>query len=239
MTKRTFRTGALIAGLALALIAGDAATAQTGVINACVQQSTGALRIVNEGDECGKNWSPLSWNEQGPAGPAGAPGADGAAGAAGADGADGATGPTGPAGPAGTTGQDARTVFGSSGVFVSVGTDWTALPGLSTTLDLTAGAVLFVATDGGVAMSGAGRASVDVALFVDGVRTEGGLRRVSVAETTTDVDTWAISQSLTLPAGAHTVEVRTRFGSGIGTVMVSGGPTSILRGELTGLLLKR
>lgn len=253
MTKRTVRTAVLIAGMALALIASDAATAETGVINACVQQSTGALRIVAADEECPKYWAPLSWNEQGlagpagPTGPSGATGATGPTGATGAEGPSGAMGPTGPtgpsgatgpAGPAGTTGQNARTVFSSSGATVSAGGDWTPLPGLSLTVDVPAGAVVYVATDGGVAMSGTGRAHVEVALFVDGVRTQGGLRRMSVAEATTDVDTWAISLSLDLTPGSHTVDVRARHGSG-GSVMVAGGPASSLRGELTGMILKQ
>ena len=253
MTKRTVRTAVLIAGMALALIASDAATAETGVINACVQESTGTLRIVGADEECPKNWTSLSWNVQGvpgpagptgpegPTGPSGATGPEGPAGPSGATGPEGPTGPsgaTGPEGPAGTTGQNARTVFSTGGVTVSLGGDWTPVPGLSLTADVPAGAVVYVATDGGVAMSGTGRAHVEVAIFVDGARTQGGLRRMSVAEATTDVDTWAISLSLELAPGTHTVDVRARHAVG-GSVVVAGGAGNALRGELTGMLLKR
>ena len=256
MTKRTARNGALIAALAFALIAADAASSDTGTIYACVQSSTGSVRIVASGESCGNNAWPLSWSQQGPAGPAGPTGPTGATGATGpageagpagptgpmgptgATGPAGETGPAGPAGPAGTTGQSARTALGSGVAFVSPGSDWTLLPGLTLTTVVPENAVLYVSTDGGVAISGAGRASVDVALFVDGVRVEGGLRRVSVADSTTDVDTWGISQSLQLAPGTYTVDVRTRHGAGTGTAMVSGNSASLLRGELTALVLK-
>lgn len=254
MTKRTLRTGALIAGLAFGLIAADAATAETGVINACVQQASGIVRIVGAGEECGKNWSPLSWNVQGLTGPAGATGPTGPSGATGLSGAIGATGPAGPSGatgpagvtgpagatgPAGTTGQDAKTAFGTGGVFPVDTVNFVPLPGLSLTLNVPSDAMVYIATDGGVAMSGLGKASADVAVFVDGARTQGGLRRVSVAEATTDFDTWAISLSLQLPAGTHTVDVRTRYGSGTGSVMVGARGGLLLQGELTALILKK
>ena len=271
MTKRTIWTGVLIAGLALALIAGDAATAETGVINACVHEGNGALRIVGPDEECGGHWTPISWNEQGPAGlpgtdgqagpegPAGATGPAGPVGETGPEGPTGATGPQGPAGetgvtgatgatgapgadgapgPAGTTGQNGRTVFGAAVVTVSLGGDWTLLPGLTMSPNVPEDAVVYVATDGGVAMSGTGKAHVEVAVFVDGARVQGGLRRMSVAEATTDVDTWAISLTLDLTPGTHTVDVRARHGSG-GSVLVSGAGGSPLRGELTGILIKK
>jgi hypothetical protein len=92
---------------------GFAAATTAGVINACVNNSSGTLKIVSATDTCPTNWTALSWNQQGPEGLTGATGATGltglmgatgASGASGADGAAGATGATGAQGPAGPTG---------------------------------------------------------------------------------------------------------------------------------------
>jgi len=133
----------------------------------------------------------------------------------------------------------AHTVQASDGVTVSAAAPgFRPIPGLSLSLTVPANAVVYVATDGGVAMSGFGKGSAEVAIFVDGARTLGGLRRLSVAEATTDLDTWAMSLSLQLTPGSHTVEVRAAHGSG-GSVMVSGPSSSLLQGELTVLILNR
>ena len=253
MTKRTVRNGALIAALAFALVAADAASSDTGTIYACVQNSTGTVRIVTSGEACASNATLLSWSQQGPAGPTGPTGPtgpEGATGATGPAGPTGATGPTGPTGatgpegpsgatgPAGTTGQSAQTAFGTGSLWVS--TDFARVPGLSLTVTVPADAVVYVSTDGGVAFSGAnGSATADVAVFVNGVRTQGGMRRVSVAAGTTDVSTWSVSVSVPLAAGTHTVDVRSRFGSGVGSVFVSAADGTVLQGELTVLVLKK
>ena len=107
-------------------------------------------------------------------------------------------------------------------------------------LTVPANAVVYFATDGGLATTSNGAATVEVAVFVDGLRVQGGLRRVSVAAATTDVSTWSLSLSLPLDAKtAHTVDVRARYVTGFASVMVSGGSASALRGELTALLLNR
>ncbi|MFZ1084938.1 MAG: hypothetical protein WAN35_08235 [Terracidiphilus sp.] len=96
-----------------ALLLGAAAIAApvSTNISACINTTTGAVRIVNStnlcvaGQETGTSWALI-----GPAGSAGTPGApgpagpQGPAGAAGSTGATGATGATGPAGPAGPEG---------------------------------------------------------------------------------------------------------------------------------------
>lgn len=75
--------------------------AQEGVIRGCVSPG-GALRIVNPGENCRGNESPLIWNVRGPsgltgaAGPAGPAGPAGAEGPAGRDGRDAAVAPTPP-----------------------------------------------------------------------------------------------------------------------------------------------
>ena len=98
----------VIASVALFLALGGGAYAASGalsggVIHACYQKQTGALRVALRGT-CEKSQVALAWNQTGPAGPAGATGPAGQAGATGPAGATGATGPAGPAGPAGATG---------------------------------------------------------------------------------------------------------------------------------------
>jgi len=51
-----------------------ASSASAQVINACVNDATGFVRIVTDSSECRPPDSPISWNVQGPAGPMGQPG---------------------------------------------------------------------------------------------------------------------------------------------------------------------
>lgn len=113
----------VIAAIGLSTIAiGNAIT--TGPIYACVNNSSGTIKIVDATAQCSNNEIQLVWNRegppgatgptgatgaQGPAGAAGATGATGASGADGAAGAAGATGPTGPQGPAGPAGPAGAT----------------------------------------------------------------------------------------------------------------------------------
>src|SRR4051794_27348718 len=107
---------AVVAGAVLAGAAGVATATSmvqgstTTAIQACQNNGSGLLRVVNSTSDCRQNETALTWNvagATGPAGPAGATGPAGPAGptgAKGATGANGATGATGPAGPAGATG---------------------------------------------------------------------------------------------------------------------------------------
>ena len=61
----------VLVGFVSALLA-SSASAQ--VINACVNDATGFLRIVTDPSDCRPPDSPISWNVQGPAGPMGQPG---------------------------------------------------------------------------------------------------------------------------------------------------------------------
>jgi|GEM_PF-3360075 len=51
-----------------------ASSASAQVINACVNDATGFVRIVSDPNDCRPPDSPVSWNVQGPAGPMGATG---------------------------------------------------------------------------------------------------------------------------------------------------------------------
>lgn len=106
-----------LAGVALAatIMAGGLASAaipdeETGKIHGCYNQTTGVLRVLEEGTQCLAVEKPIWWNQTGPAGPPGAsvtgpPGPEGPQGPQGTTGPmgpTGATGATGPQGPAGT-----------------------------------------------------------------------------------------------------------------------------------------
>ncbi len=98
MFLRTFGQGSRVAvfGILMAVVGGFIATGVTSLvsahgsdaskIHACVNNSSGTIKIVGVSDTCKNNESALDWNIQGQ------PGAAGAAGPA---------GPVGPAGPAG------------------------------------------------------------------------------------------------------------------------------------------
>ena len=76
---------ALLAGGAMAV---GAIPSSNGTINACYSKKTGAMRIVDAKEKCGKKERRLTWNEKGVKGDPGAAGA---------------TGARGPMGPAGAT----------------------------------------------------------------------------------------------------------------------------------------
>jgi len=82
----------------------------TASINACVNTSTGTVRIVSSPGACVSGEAAVAWalagptGPQGPSGPAGANGAPGPIGPVGPAGINGAPGPVGSAGPVGATG---------------------------------------------------------------------------------------------------------------------------------------
>src|SRR3954452_17577722 len=97
--------GAVLAGAAgvataTSMVQGSATTA----IQACQNNGSGLLRIVDSTRDCRKNETALTWNVAGATGPAGPAGATGPAGPAGPTGPQGAAGGTGPTGAAGATG---------------------------------------------------------------------------------------------------------------------------------------
>jgi hypothetical protein len=118
-TKKRFLTVAslfasFLAGNALsgghALAEGEAPSPQT-VVNICVDNKTGAMRLPPNG-RCtrGKELlTPFAAGPQGPIGPVGPQGIQGVAGPAGPAGPQGAAGVQGPAGPMGPTGLTGAT----------------------------------------------------------------------------------------------------------------------------------
>lgn len=106
----------LAAAIIATSTAGLAAAVTTGLIYACVNNSSGTIRIGSATTTCAGNEIQVVWNAQGvtgatgptgatgATGPMGPTGATGSTGATGDTGATGETGPTGPTGPIGLTG---------------------------------------------------------------------------------------------------------------------------------------
>ena len=99
----TFQCLVGVTVLALGL-AGLPSRAEAAVINACVKQEDGKVRIVAPGTACKHHETAMTWDSTGPAGATGLTGAAGVAGPAGPVGAAGADGTAGPQGPPGTGG---------------------------------------------------------------------------------------------------------------------------------------
>ena len=104
---------------------GLATAVSTGMIYACVNNSSGTIKIVSATTTCANNEIQVVWNAEGvtgatgPTGPIGPTGATGAVGATGATGAVGATGPEGPIGPTGPQGPIGPT--GATGATGAIG----------------------------------------------------------------------------------------------------------------------
>ena len=93
-----------------------AGVSDPGVIHACVQRSSGQVRIVGVNGTCSGSEDPLHWSvvsagagAQGLQGPMGPPGPMGPAGPQGPQGQQGPAGPAGPSGPQGTQGETGAT----------------------------------------------------------------------------------------------------------------------------------
>ncbi len=102
--SRAAMVAILVAALVGTTAIGVVGAATAGVIYACVNNSSGALKIVRAGETCPANWTLIQWNDQGPAGAQGPTGPQGETGATGPTGPQGAMGPTGPQGETGVTG---------------------------------------------------------------------------------------------------------------------------------------
>lgn len=90
---RRATTIAITAAITLALVgAGSAMAGSTGTINACVNASSGEMKIVGPSDSCKDHETALTWDQQGPAGPQGPAGVDGVNGTNGTNGTNGVSG---------------------------------------------------------------------------------------------------------------------------------------------------
>jgi hypothetical protein len=175
-------------------------------------------------------------------GPMGLPGAQGLPGLQGPPGEAGATGATG---PAGTTGQSAIMVGGTAALTVTANTPLTLIPGLTTTVNVPAGARVLVTTDGGVAVNSqaaTGATAVNIELIVVGqLPPAGGWQQVLAdnGNLINSVNQWSMSSVLNLAAGNHTFTVQASGIAGIlDSATVSGDATAAAQGQLSVVVLK-
>lgn len=101
--------------------AGIALAGATGTISACVNNDSGAIKIVGPNATCPANQTLLTWNQQGPIGDTGATGPIGPTGPTGPAGLQGLTGATGPTGPSGTNGFSGYTRVALQNITVQTG----------------------------------------------------------------------------------------------------------------------
>ncbi|HVV87578.1 MAG TPA: hypothetical protein VHE35_31270 [Kofleriaceae bacterium] len=136
------------------------------------------------------------------------------------------------------------TLVGSASL--SPGAGFSVVPGLSTTINVPAGAKVLLSADGGVQTSsnnGSAYSVVDLALSVDGSLLPGGAgyRRVTAANTNFSLGTatsFAMTAALSVPAGNHTFSVAAALHTG-STATVSGDSQSPLQGDFTIVILKQ
>lgn len=176
------------------------------------------------------------------------PGPTGPQGPQGVQGIQGPQGIQGIPGTAGTTGQAAASVYGSSVVVITPTTSTqTQIPGLTTTITVPAGSVIYISSVGGLqtaSSSSVGVSGVDVFLTIDGtIVANGGYQRVIAANTSgvvNKISSWSLSQVVTLSAGSHVLAVKA---VGLNTANapkagVSGNNTSPNQGTLSYIIIK-
>lgn len=181
-------------------------------------------------------------------GSTGSQGVTGNIGATGVTGTTGTAGATGITGPTGTTGQNIYEVYGTGQLVVSTATTTYALiPGLTQTINIPSGSIVYVETNGGVQSTGATSTTysvLDIAIFVDGVvSTSGGQRRISIANTSSLaqlIENWSFGRTYSLSAGNHTFQVKAVSGAaGSANANVSSASAPQLQGVLTVTILKQ
>ena len=179
----------------------------------------------------------------GAAGPAGPIGATGPAGSIGATGPAGATGATGPQGPQGVFQK--YHVYGTAGRLAVTSTSATAQPGLTQTFTLTAPATVIIwatiGTRNTVTTAGAW-SNVDMIIYLNGnFLPNGGWNRFSTVNSSAAANafnTCAINTMITLPAGTHTINLRTARSNGTTSVDIGGNAALDTNpGELTILII--
>lgn len=178
----------------------------------------------------------------GPAGPTGATGATGPAGATGATGPAGAAGATGPAGPQGPSGVIQKYhVYGTAGRLAVTSTAATAQPGLTQTFTLASPATVMIwATIGtrNTATTAGAWSNVDMIIYLNNnFLPNGGWNRFSTVNPSSGANgfnTCAINTVVSLPAGTHTIDLRTARSNGTVSVDIGGNAsTDTNPGELT------
>lgn len=121
--SRAALTATLVLALAGTSVTGFVLAVTSGLIYACVNNSSGTIHVVSSTTTCANNEILLVWNAESVGGAPGATGPTGATGDTGPTGPTGATGPTGPIGPTGATGATGPTgATGAQGPTGSTGT---------------------------------------------------------------------------------------------------------------------
>lgn len=223
----------------------------------------GPMGATGPAGPAGANGMDGATGPAGPQGPMGATGPAGPQGPAGANGMDGAAGPqgpmgaTGPAGPAGATGATGATgpqgppgvinkyhVYGTAGRTGVNNTTLTVQPGMTQTFTLSAPSTVIIwATIGALntTLTTTGYSTVDMVVHVDGnPLANGGWNRMFITNTsvTTGLGNCAINTMITLPAGTHTIDLRTNRSSGTSVVTIGGNSAlEVNPGELTIMVL--
>jgi hypothetical protein len=187
--------------------------------------------------------------EPGPAGPIGPAGPTGPSGATGPQGEPGPAGSIGPAGPTGPAGSSATVLryhaYGSAGRLGVTSSVATVQPGVSVTFTLGSPATAIIWASIGarttVLTTGA-YATVDAIIYVNGnFLPNGGWNRFNVVNPSNanSFITVAINTMVALPAGTHTVDLRTLRGLSSTSPVDIGGNAAVDTnpGELTVLLL--
>jgi hypothetical protein len=129
----------------------------------------------------------------------------------------GLTGAVGPQGDSGVTGQFAVSRLGTAQLnLVVLSGNYIAVPGLSQTI-INSGdddQLVFIATSG--SFDAAILVGFDIAIFIDGVRVNGGTRHCTLAGLTLDlVGGWGHSIVTSLAPGTHTIDVRAKLTLGL------------------------
>ncbi len=182
----------------------------------------------------------------GATGPAGSIGASGPAGSIGATGATGPTGATGATGPQGPQGVFQKYhVYGTSGRLAVTSAVAAVQPGLSKTFTLASPATVIIWATIGARTTGTGNANyanVDMIIYANGAfLPNGGWNRFQVTNpsTTNSFNTCAINTMISLPAGTHTIDLRTlRLAGSTSSVDIGGNAALDTNpGELTILII--
>jgi hypothetical protein len=140
----------------VAILGANLASAQSGeVYHACVNYSSGTIKMIAGDEECNTNWTKIDWNQIGPQGRAGPQGMKGDTGDVGPAGLKGDTGDLGPAGPMGPQGpSDAYAIRRGGGypVYLHGSADFLTVA----SLDVPAGSYVILGRGNVISTSGVG-----------------------------------------------------------------------------------
>ena len=189
-------------------IATGAIPDSSGKVTACYTKIGGVMRVVDTEKSPPQHCvagleTQLVLNQKGPAGPTGPKGDPGA------------KGDNGDPGPAGTSGQSAKTVYGAPLTLNSTSND-TPIPGLTQTVTVPDGAVVSIATDGGLSYRNPSTTDTQATFPIVFVTIDGNSVRFQQLCLTTLVgqrvyQSWSLSSAHALSPGVHHISVEARL----------------------------